>query len=110
MALLVIAVVLVLVLGAAIWITSTLVGLLLTLVMAALVGMGADAVVPGKLPYGLVGAALAGIIGGFIGHLILDDIGPSLFGVRIIPAFVGAVVVAAVAELVTHSRSRRALS
>ena len=110
MPLLVIAVVLVLVLGAAIWITSTLIGMLLTLVMAGLIGMAADAVVPGKLPYGLIGAALVGIIGGFIGHLILGDLGPSLFGVRILPAFVGAVVVAAVAELVANSRFRRALS
>ena len=106
---LLIAVVLVLVLGAAMWVTSTLIGLALTLVMAALVGMAADAVVPGKLPYGLLGAALAGIVGGFLGSLLLGHVGPALFGVRIIPAFVGAVLIAAAAELVNHSRSRRAL-
>ncbi len=109
MAFLLVAIVLVLVLGGAFWVTSTLIGLVLTMVMAALVGMAADAIVPGKLPYGVLGAALGGIVGGFLGSLLLGNFGPGLFGVRIIPAFVGAVVIAAAAELVTHSRSRRAL-
>src|SRR5215213_1821114 len=109
MAFLLVAIVLVLVLGGAFWVTSTLIGLLLTFVMAALVGMAADAIVPGKLPNGVLGAALAGIVGGFLGSLLLGNLGPSLFGVRVIPAFVGAVVIAAASELVIHSRSRRAL-
>lgn len=109
MAFLIVAVVLVLLLGAAMWLTSTLIGLALTLVVAALIGAAADAVVPGRLPYGPLGAALAGIVGGFLGSLLIGRVGPELFDVRIIPAFVGAVVVAAAATAVTHLRSRSAL-
>lgn len=97
------------VLGGVMWLTFSLVGLLLTLFMAGLVGWAADAVIPGDLPGGWLGAILAGIVGGFLGSLVLGSLGPSLFGVRVIPAFVGALAVVAVAEVVTSSRSRRAL-
>ncbi|HYU19358.1 MAG TPA: hypothetical protein VEQ11_11760, partial [Chloroflexota bacterium] len=85
-------------------------GLMLTLFVAGLIGWAADAVVPGRLPGGWLGAVLAGVVGGFIGHLVLGNFGPALFGVRIIPAFVGAVLIAVAAELVTSSRSRQYLS
>ena len=104
-----VALVLVLALGVMVWLTTSLIGLLLTLFVAGLIGWGADAVVPGRLPGGWLGAVLAGIVGGFIGHLVLGNFGPALFGVRIIPAFAGAVVVAVTAELVTNSRARRSL-
>ena len=97
------------VLGGLMWLTFTLVGFALTLFMAGLVGWAADAGVPGRLPGGWLGAVLAGIVGGFLGSLVLGDVGPSPFGVPVIPAFVGALVIAVVAELVTSSRSRRAL-
>ena len=97
------------VLGGLMWLTFSLVGLLLTLFMGGLVGWAADAVIPGRLPGGWLGAVLAGIVGGFLGSLLLGSFGPSLFGVRVIPAFVGAVVIAVAAELVTASRSRHAL-
>ena len=97
------------VLGGLMWLTSSLIGLVLTLFMAGLIGWAADAVIPGRLPGGWIGAVLAGIVGGFLGSLVLGGVGPELFGVRIIPAFVGAVVIAVAAELAVGSRSRRAL-
>ncbi len=107
MSLLLVALVVVVVLGGLLWITTGIIGLLLTLFMSGLLGWAADAVVPGRLPGGWLGAILAGVIGGFLGSLVLGNFGPALFGVRVIPAFAGAVVVAVVAELVTSSRSRR---
>ncbi len=92
------------------WVTVGLVGLLLTLFVAGLVGWAADAVIPGALPGGWLGAVLAGIAGGFLGRLLVGTVGPSLFGVHLVPAFVGAVLIVAVAELATNSRARRALS
>lgn len=96
------------VLGAAMWLTFTLVGFLLTLFVAGLVGWAADAVIPGRLPGGWLGAVLAGIVGGFLGTLLLGHLGPSIFGVNLIPAFVGAAAIAVVAELATGSRARAA--
>jgi uncharacterized membrane protein YeaQ/YmgE (transglycosylase-associated protein family) len=103
------ALVLVLVLGVGMWITVGLIGLMLTLFVAGLIGWAADAVIPGRLPGGWLGAILAGIVGGFLGQLILGSFGPAIFGVRVIPAFAGAVAIAIVAELVTGSRARAQL-
>jgi uncharacterized membrane protein YeaQ/YmgE (transglycosylase-associated protein family) len=94
------------VLGAAMWFTFTVVGFLLTLFVAGFVGWAADAVVPGRLPGGWLGAVLAGIVGGFIGTLVLGHIGPTLFGVNLIPAFIGAALIAVLAEVATRSRVR----
>jgi uncharacterized membrane protein YeaQ/YmgE (transglycosylase-associated protein family) len=98
--------ILVMVLGAMTWLTFSLLGLILTLVVAGLVGWAADAVVPGRLPGGWIGAVLAGIVGGFIGTLTLGKIGPTVFDINLIPAFIGAAVIAVVAELAVGSRSR----
>src|SRR5437870_350618 len=100
---------LVLVLGAGMWVTVGIVGLLLTLVVAGLIGWAADAVVPGQLPGGWLGAVLAGLVGGFVGHLLFrtlgwPSIGPDIAGVDIVPAFVGAVIIAVIAELFTMRR------
>jgi uncharacterized membrane protein YeaQ/YmgE (transglycosylase-associated protein family) len=86
-----------------------LISLLATLVVAALVGWAADLVVPGQLPGGWFGAMLAGVTGGFVGSLLfkalgLHDPGFALFGVDLLPAFVGALIVAVAVELYTTRR------
>ena len=84
-------------------------GLLLTLLVAGLVGWAADMVVPGELPGGWIGAVLAGLVGGFIGRILfhaigIRDLGFGLFGIELIPAFVGAVLVVLAAEMYTSRR------
>ncbi|HZR99153.1 MAG TPA: GlsB/YeaQ/YmgE family stress response membrane protein [Chloroflexota bacterium] len=85
-------------------ITTHLVALLLTLLVAGFIGWLADVIVPGRLPYGWLGAIVAGIAGSWIGSLLfralgLGDGGFSLFGVPLIPALVGAIILAFVVEL-----------
>ncbi len=77
-------------------------GLVLYLVVCGLIGWAADAIVPGNVPYGILGSVLAGIAGGFLGRLILGGLGPSIFGVHIIPALVGAIIVTFVYSLITR--------
>jgi uncharacterized membrane protein YeaQ/YmgE (transglycosylase-associated protein family) len=103
--------VVVIVLGWAALATSLFILKLLFLLLAAgLVGWAADAVVPGKLPGGWIGAVLAGLVGGAVGGILfgllgIHDPGFSLFGVDLIPAFVGAVIITALAEMFTRRRS-----
>jgi uncharacterized membrane protein YeaQ/YmgE (transglycosylase-associated protein family) len=99
---------LVLVLGAGMWVTVGLVGLLVTLLVAGLIGWAADAVVPGRLPGGWLGAVLTGIIGAWVGNLVFVamrlGLGPQFAGIHLIPAFVGAVLIAVLAQLFTTRR------
>lgn len=79
--------------------TFTLVGLALHLFIAGLVGWLADALVPGEIPFGWLGAIAAGLLGSFLGRLLIGSFGPAIFGVYIIPALLGAVILAFLANL-----------
>jgi len=87
-----------------IWLTVSLLGLIVTLVVAGLVGWLADRLVPGDLPYGVLGAVAAGLVGSWVGGAVLGDLGPSIGGIALIPAFVGAAALAAIIELVAKAR------
>ncbi|HEV7662521.1 MAG TPA: GlsB/YeaQ/YmgE family stress response membrane protein [Chloroflexota bacterium] len=110
---LLVLVLLVIVLGAgSVLAVGFTIGLVLTLVVAGLVGWAADLVVPGHLPGGWLGAVLSGLIGGLIGTWLfgllgVHDPGFRLFGVDLIPAFVGAVVIAVALQLFTARRPLR---
>lgn len=69
-------------------------GFLLMLLMAAIAGFIGDALVPGRMPGGWVGAVLAGLLGGAVGGYLLGAVGlpagPGVGGLAIIPAVGGA--------------------
>ena len=81
------------------WLSFKIIPFLLMLFMAGIVGWLADLVVPGRMPYGWLGAILAGLVGGWLGTLVLGRLGPEIFGIYVLPALAGAVVLAFVAEL-----------
>jgi uncharacterized membrane protein YeaQ/YmgE (transglycosylase-associated protein family) len=107
MGLIIAAVVIGFLLALALVVTAGIFNLALTLFMAGLIGWAADMVVPGELPGGWLGAVLTGIIGGLIGKLLLGNFGPNLFGYHVLPAFIGAVIVAFAAQLLFSPRSGR---
>jgi len=75
-------------------ITFTLIGLAFTLLVAAVIGFLAGYIVPGRLPYGVLGAIVAGLAGSWIGTLLIGSIPPHIGGIAVIPAIVGAVILA----------------
>jgi uncharacterized membrane protein YeaQ/YmgE (transglycosylase-associated protein family) len=87
--------------------TFTLTHLVLTLAVAGLVGWLADLAVPGQLPYGWLGAVVAGLIGGWLGAFVIGSVGPAIFGVHILPTFLGAAALAAGVEVLGKSSVRR---
>jgi uncharacterized membrane protein YeaQ/YmgE (transglycosylase-associated protein family) len=84
------------------WLTFGLIGLALHVLMAGLIGWLADLVVPGTLPWGWFGAILAGLVGSWIGVRLIGHFGPALFGVPIIPGFVGALILAFALSLIAR--------
>lgn len=108
------ALLLILAIIAIVWITPTVLGALVYLVIAGLIGALADAVVPGKIPFGWLGAILAGIVGSWLGVWIFNTMGigagPEIADIPVIPALIGAVILAFLVEfLFGASRGRRTI-
>lgn len=102
---------LVVALAGLVWLAFGLLGMALTLVVAAAVGWLADRIVPGRLPYGWLGATAAGLLGAWLGQAIIGRVGPVVARIPVLPALLGAVLLAAAVELVGKglaARRRRA--
>ena len=104
---LILALLLILVVLALFWVTANVLGVVVYLVIAGLIGALADAVVPGAIPFGWLGAILAGIVGSWIGVALLGHVGPVLAGIPVIPAIIGAVILAVIVELLWGGAYRR---
>lgn len=78
----------------AFWLIGNVLGLLVMLFVAALCGFAAEAIVPGQqLAPGWLAATGAGLLGSLVGTLLLGRFGPILFGVPLVPALLGSLVV-----------------
>ncbi|MFN8607870.1 MAG: GlsB/YeaQ/YmgE family stress response membrane protein [Vulcanimicrobiota bacterium] len=91
----------------AFWFIGNVMGLLLMLLVAALVGFAADALVPGRqIEHGWLGAMGAGLVGSWLGTLMLGRVGPVLMGVPLLPALLGALVLVLIVSFVRKSSPR----
>lgn len=85
-------------------------GFLLMLLVAAIVGFIGDALVPGRLPGGWVGAILAGLVGSAVGGYVFNamnvPVGPMVGGLAIIPSILGAALVVAVLSALSGALAR----
>jgi uncharacterized membrane protein YeaQ/YmgE (transglycosylase-associated protein family) len=86
-----------------IFVTVSFIGLLVTLLIAGVVGWLAYKFVPVKLPYGFLGAVVAGLIGSWIGGWLLGEVGPELGGIAIFPALVGSLILAVFSTVVARA-------
>ena len=72
-------------------------GFLLMLLVAAIVGFIGDALAPGHMPGGWAGAILAGLVGSAVGGYLFSalhlPVGPVLGGLAIVPSVLGAAIV-----------------
>ncbi len=92
---------LILVLALLFWITANVVGVLLTLLMAGVIGWLAESLVPGRTPFGWVGAVVAGLLGSWLGTALIGHVGPVIFRIPIVPALVGALILVVGAKLLS---------
>lgn len=71
---------------------QSIVGLVFLVCMSAAVAFLADAMIPGKQLNGFAQGAGAGILGSGLGCMLFGKHGPILFGVPILPAFLGSLL------------------
>lgn len=85
-------------------------GFLVMLLVAAIVGFVADAMVPGRMPGGWVGAIIAGLLGSAIGGYLFNTMalptGPVLGGLAIIPSIIGAAIVVLLLGAISNGLAR----
>lgn len=85
-------------------------GFLVMLLVAAIVGFIGDALVPGRMPGGWVGAIIAGLIGSAIGGYLFNAMhlpaGPVLGGLAIIPSIIGAAIVVLILGALSGAMAR----
>lgn len=67
----------------------TLLGFILLVVVAFVAGAIGEAIAGGKVPGGWLGSTVAGLIGAWIGSMLLH-FGPVVAGIQLIPAIIGA--------------------
>ena len=84
--------------------------LIVYLVVAAIVGLVAEFIVGWRLPFGIIGAVIAALVGvwlltNVINLTIVGD--RTIYGVPIIKALIGAVILVALWHLLTYGSWRR---
>src|SRR6266480_4379854 len=80
------------------------------LIVAAIVGLVAEAIVGWRLPFGFVGAIIAALVGIWLMTqvIIITGIGDiNIYGVPIIRALIGAIILVALWHLITYGLWRR---
>ncbi|MGI6366937.1 MAG: GlsB/YeaQ/YmgE family stress response membrane protein [Anaerolineae bacterium] len=85
-------------------------GLLIQLIVTIIIVAIAEKISKTEVPYGWIGNIIAGLIGGWLGQILLGNTwGPSLGGVLIVQTFIGALVLIAVVKwLMKTIKARRA--
>ena len=79
------------------------------LIVAAVVGLVAEALVGRRLPFGFVGAIIAALVGAWLltKVIVISGIGDiNVFGVLIFRALVGAIILVAIWQLLTFGMRR----
>lgn len=81
-------------------------GFLVSLLVAIVIGLIGSAIVGNRMPGGILGSMVAGLVGAWIGHSLLGTWGPSLAGFAILPAIIGAAIFVFILSLIMRSSNR----
>lgn len=67
-------------------------GIIISIVMAIIIGFIGDAIVGNNMPGGILGSMIAGFVGAWIGASIFGNFGPHIGGFAVIPAILGTAI------------------
>jgi len=74
------------------WLLGSIMGFVLMLVVAFGIGQLANRILPAQIPYGYLGSTVVGLAGGWLGVRLAGPWGPDLWGIRIFPGILGALL------------------
>ena len=80
-----------------------LLGLLVLLIIAAVCGAVGEMIGGVKMPAGWIGSIVAGLVGAWIGGMLLR-FGPVIGGIQVIPAIIGAALFVLVLRVLAGAR------
>lgn len=67
-------------------------GIIISIVMAIIIGFIGDALVGNNMPGGLLGSMIAGFVGAWIGASLFGSWGPQIAEFAVIPAILGTAI------------------
>ncbi|WP_409254018.1 GlsB/YeaQ/YmgE family stress response membrane protein [Bacillus sp. SCS-153A] len=76
---------------------------ILYLIIGGIIGWLAGLILGRDVPGGIIGNIIAGIVGAWLGSLIFGDFGPSIAGMAVIPALIGAIILVFLLSLIMKS-------
>lgn len=78
--------------------------ILYLIVAAVCAGIG-SAVVPGRIPGGFLTAMIIGILGAWLGSLLMGSFGPALAGVALLPCIIGSALLVFLIAVISGNRA-----
>ncbi|TFE00788.1 GlsB/YeaQ/YmgE family stress response membrane protein [Jeotgalibacillus sp. R-1-5s-1] len=84
--------------------------LILYLIVGGLIGWLAGLILGKDVPMGCIGNIVAGIVGAWIAGELLgsfSDFGPSLAGIHVIPALIGAVIFVFILSIILKAAKKK---
>jgi uncharacterized membrane protein YeaQ/YmgE (transglycosylase-associated protein family) len=80
---------------------------ILFLIVASVCAYLAERLVPNTIPGGFLTSAIVGIIGAWMGGMMIGHFGPDLAGVSLLPCILGSAILVFVLSLVSGGLRRR---
>lgn len=74
-------------------------GLIWQLLIGAVIGAIAGALTSRDVPMGWIGNILAGLIGSWLGEMLLGSWGPTVAGMALVPSIIGAVILVVITSM-----------
>jgi len=78
----------------------TMFHLIWVLIIGAIIGVIAGAITSRDMPMGWVGNIIAGLIGSWLGEMLLGTWGPNVAGMAIFPSIVGAIILVLIVSFI----------
>ncbi|WP_411345227.1 GlsB/YeaQ/YmgE family stress response membrane protein [Paenibacillus sp. WLX1005] len=83
-------------------------GIIISLILAIIIGIIGNALAGDNMPGGIIGAAIAGFVGSWLGALLFGNFGPVIGDFAIIPAIIGTAIFVFLLGLVSRLLRRAA--